>query len=133
MPQFGWTDEEVFRVAERAHSLYLQGAYASAGALFEGLVELDPGNRYCHNSLAAVYLALGKPQQAVGQATVLLARYPYDIAARACRCEAYVRMNRLEEAQKDFEVLYRTPKARAHARRLSLRIQACMAGFVDAS
>ena len=122
MPQRGWTDEDVYLVADRAHSLYLQGCCREAAVLLEGLTVVDPKNSYCHDALAAAYLALGQPQQAVLAASVALRLQPNHADARARRCEAYVQLRKFDEARQDLDAL-RQVRATAHIRRLQLRLR----------
>src|SRR5688572_4651088 len=42
-----WTDDEVYLVAVRGHSLFLQGRYAESAAIFEGLHAVRPRDFYC--------------------------------------------------------------------------------------
>ena len=98
MPQWGWTEEDVYLVAERAHALHLQGCHREAAILLEGLTAVDPKNAYCHDALAAMYLALDQPQQAILAASAVLRLTPNHIEARARRCEAYVQLRKFEEA-----------------------------------
>jgi len=139
MPLYGWNDEEVYYVADRAHSLFLQGRYREAGAILEGLVIIDPASRYCANALAACWLKLGDPQRAVDCLDRLLARYPDDAEGRIRRCEAYLELRRIGDANNDLSYLRRVVSAgkasaetRAHTRRLELRIQAAHAGYLEA-
>jgi predicted Zn-dependent protease len=128
MPTQGWTDEDVYLVADRAHALYQQGCFREAAILLEGLTTVDPRNIYCHDALTAVYLALEQPAQAVTEATATLRLNPNHNEARARRCEAYVRLRRWDEARQDLEALRRA-RANAHVRRLQLRLRAAgMAG-----
>lgn len=101
----GWTEEDIYRVAKRAHSFYLQGRYDEAGIIFEGLVAIDPANRYCRLALAVLYMTKGKVQQAVAQLSDLLGLYPEEVGARARRCEAYLELGLLKEAEQDWEHL----------------------------
>ena len=126
MPIAGWTEEDVFVVAERAHSLYLQGCYREAAAIFEGLIVVDPENRYCRTALAALYLALGEQQKALDQADQALALDDGDVEARARCAEARLALGRLDEAAADVRVL-RSRQARQHASRLELQLEAARA------
>jgi Flp pilus assembly protein TadD len=126
MPQHGWTDEDVFLVAERAFSLYQQGCCREAAVLLEGLTVVDPKNAYCHDALAAAYLALGEPQQAVLAASTALRLQPNHTEARSRRCEAFVRLRRFEEARQDLEA-FRQARAMVHVRRMQARLRAANA------
>ncbi len=126
MPQHGWTDEDVYLVAERAYALYQQGCCREAAVLLEGLTVVDPKNTYCHDALAAAYLALGDAPQAVLAASTALRLQPNHAEARTRRCEAYVRLRRFDEARQDIEAL-RQARAMMHVRRLQARLRAATA------
>ena len=100
-----WTEEDIYRIAERGHSLHLQGCYREAAVIFQGLVAADPENHYCREALAAAWLALEEPERAIEQLDTLLAREPGDLVVRARRLEAYVAAGNFPEAIRDFEFL----------------------------
>lgn len=108
MPDF-WTDDEMYLVAVRGHDFFLQGRYAEAAAVFEGLRAVRPGDLYCANALAAVYVQLGRVDGAIDILTEALARHPDDTDTRMRRCEAYAMAGRLVEARQDSEILRRAP------------------------
>src|SRR5690242_5345901 len=85
-----WTPEEIYRIAERGHGLHLQGRYVEAAIIFEGLVAADPDNRYCRDALAAAWLALDRPENAIEQLDYWLMREPSDLGMRARRLEAFL-------------------------------------------
>jgi tetratricopeptide (TPR) repeat protein len=117
-----WTDEEILRVAQCGYELYREGRYREAGVIFEGLVGLRPGDAYCRESLAVLYLLLEDPQAAIEQLNELLARDPNHAGARARRCEAWWRLGRAAQARSDFDrfALSATP---AQAARLRLLLE----------
>ena len=123
MRSLHWTDHEVYLVAERAHSLHLQGHYREAGVLFQGLAAVDPENQYCIESLAATWLALGEPERAIESLNILLDRQSGDLAVRARRMEAYLRAGDLAAAARDFEFLHHLLPAH-QVRRLELSMEA---------
>jgi tetratricopeptide (TPR) repeat protein len=100
-----WTDEDIYRIAERGHSLHLQGCYREATVIFRGLVAADPENHYCREALAAAWLALEEPERAIEQLNVLLARQPGDLVVCARRLEAYLAAGNFPAAIRDFEFL----------------------------
>src|SRR4051812_40923670 len=105
MEQRTWPEEDVYLVAERAHALYQQGCHREAAGLFEGLTSVDPRNWYCHDALAAAYLAMGQPQQAIIASTNALRLVPNHADCRARRCEAYLQLRMMAEARQDLEAL----------------------------
>jgi tetratricopeptide (TPR) repeat protein len=122
----GWTEEDVYIVAERAWSLYLQGRYQEAAVIFEGLVAADPENRYCRDALAAAWLAAGDPEKALEQLTVLLRLRSDDLGARTRRVDAYLQVGNYAAALADFEVL-KDLLPRSEIRRLRFRLEAAAA------
>jgi tetratricopeptide (TPR) repeat protein len=122
----GWTEEDIYMIAERAYSLYLQGRYREAAVIFEGLVAADPDNRYCRDALAAVWLAVGEPEKAVEQLTFLLRLRSDDLAARARRLEACLEAGNRTAALADFEVL-KDLLPRSEVQRLRFRLEAAAA------
>jgi tetratricopeptide (TPR) repeat protein len=121
-----WSEEDIYLVAERGHSLHLQGRYGEAGIIFQGLVAVDPENHYCRESLAAAWLALEQPARAIEQLNFLLARQPGDLAIRTRRLEAHLLEGNFAAAIGDFEFLEHLLPAR-EARRLELSLEAMAA------
>ena len=48
-----WSEDEVYLVAGRAYELAMQGQYADAAIIFDGLAAIAPQNNYIRCSLAA--------------------------------------------------------------------------------
>jgi predicted Zn-dependent protease len=122
MRMAGWSEEDVYMVADRAHSLCLQGRYSEARIVFEGLVVVDPENRYCRLALAAVCMAERDAAAALEQLSAWLERHPQDYEARARRCEAYLEVESFGETLEDWNLVRRGP-ATPYALRLQLRLQ----------
>jgi tetratricopeptide (TPR) repeat protein len=119
----GWTQDDIYVVAERGHSLHLQGRYREAVVIFQGLVAADPQDRYCRESLAAALLGLEEPERAIDQLDVLLTRDPGDLAVRARRLEAYLMAGNFPAAVRDFEYLKHLLPSH-QIRRLELSLEA---------
>ena len=117
-----WTQEDLYLIASRAYDLYLEGRLEDAAEIFEGLLAIDKGDPYCLEALAAISLALNRPEDAVHYATVLLADWPAHRDALARRCEAHIQLNMRDEAERDLQTLTQL-RAFAHQRRLQLRLQ----------
>jgi len=128
MPLLGWSEEDVYVVAERAYSLYLQGRHGEAAVVLEGVCVLDPGNRYAAHALAAVCLARGQAERALLHLDRWLDGHPADREARARRGEALLALDRIEEARREWEILRRGPSI-PEARRFQLRLQAASAAW----
>ena len=123
MRQFGWTDEDVYLVAERGWHLYLQGRYVEAATIFDGLLAVDPENSYAAGALAGTWIAMGRPDMAVERLNAFLALRPGDMETRARRCEALLACGRQEEAKADWQALPHKQRFAA----LALRLEATTA------
>ena len=132
MPEMGWTEEEIYLLAERAYALYRQGHYQEAAVIFEGLTVLDPLNSYCRMALAAVCLALGEGRRAVDELSFLLNLNPADQEVRARRCEAYCELGNWSAASQDLTILRRSGEQH-HVQRLSWRLQAAKVALPQAT
>ena len=123
MPEMGWTNEEIYLLAERGYAFYRQGRYREAAVIFEGITALDPLNPYGRTALAAVCLELGDARRAVSELSFVLNSNPADHEARARRCEAYCVLRSWNEARQDLGILRRNGE-RHHLQRLTWRLQA---------
>jgi tetratricopeptide (TPR) repeat protein len=117
----GWNDEVAFAASERAYLLHSEGRYQESLALFEGLLDLYPGNTYYMDSIAALYLALDRPEAAVQIVTELLRDNPSHVQALVRRSEAYISLRMSQEAEADIQQLRRLG-ARDHADRMAMRL-----------
>ena len=99
MPQTQWTEDEIYLVMERAHSLAMQGLYPEAAQIFAGVLEIDPRNRYCRNALATLILLLGDPENALAVADEGLQQLSGEPCYHARRAEALIALRRFYEAQ----------------------------------
>ena len=113
-----WTSNELYLVASKGYSLYLQGRYREAAIVFMGLMAIEPRNRYFRVALATIYVSQEDFERALDQLNQLVARYPNDLEARARRCEVYLRLERRKEAQDDLNYLSR--REVSHVGRLRL-------------
>jgi tetratricopeptide (TPR) repeat protein len=107
MPEMGWTEEEIYLLAERAHAFYRQGQYQEAGIILSALVSLDPLNAYCRIALSALCMLLGDAHRAVNELSIVLQQNPAHHDARARRCEAYCALQNWRECADDLEILRR--------------------------
>ena len=53
-----WSAQDIYLVADKAYQLYQQGHLREAQVLFEGLLAIAPGNRYCRLALSAVFASM---------------------------------------------------------------------------
>jgi tetratricopeptide (TPR) repeat protein len=119
----GWNDEVAFAASERAYLLHSEGRYNESLALFEGLLDLYPGNSYYMDAIVALYLALDRPEAAVRIATELLRDNRSHVQALVRRSEAYISLRMSQEAEADIQQLRRLG-ARDHASRMAMRLLA---------
>jgi tetratricopeptide (TPR) repeat protein len=119
----GWNDDVAFSASERGYLLHSEGRYKESLALFEGLLDLYPGNTYYLDAVAALYLVLDRPEAAARLATELLQSNPSHVQALVRRSEAYISRRMLQEAEADIQQLRRLG-ARDHANRMAMRLLA---------
>jgi predicted Zn-dependent protease len=119
----GWNDDIAFAASERAYLLHSEGRYKESLALFEGLLDIYPGNTYYMDAIAALYLALDRPETAARIATELLRDSPSHVPALVRRSEAYISLRMSQEAEADIQHLRRLG-ARDHANRMAMRLLA---------
>lgn len=117
MPLLGWTEEQIFAVSRRAHSLHEQGRFADAAQIFAGLRTLDPDNLYLHEAFACSLLAAGKAAESLAVIDEVLPRAvrqgPSTAARwRTRRASALLDLGRRDEALTEVARLRSTP---AHA------------------
>lgn len=119
----GWNDDVAFAASERAYLLHSEGRYKESLALFEGLLDIYPGNTYYMDAIAALYLTLDRPEAAARIATELLRDNPSHVPALVRRSEAYISLRMSQEAEADIQQLRRLG-ARDHASRMAMRLLA---------
>lgn len=120
-PANSWRDEELFLIAERGHLLHQQGRLQEAAVLFEGLLAIDPRNRYCAHALAVIRMKTGRAEDAVTLLDRQLAIQPNDDDTRIVRCEALIECGRLDEARNEWRLLW-SRRRDPRLSRLSLRL-----------
>jgi tetratricopeptide (TPR) repeat protein len=119
----GWNDDVAFAASECAYLLHSEGRYKESLALFEGLLDIYPSNAYYMDAIAALYLALDRPEAAARIATELLRDNPSHVQAFVRRSEAYISLRMSQEAETDIQQLRRLG-ARDHASRMAMRLLA---------
>jgi predicted Zn-dependent protease len=125
MADASWTNEELHMVRKRAHALYVQGRLREAAILLEGLVAIDPKDRYSRDALGSVYLGLDEPGRALEQFDRAVQLDPNDFQARARRCEVLIRTGDTPEALSELQILKRILPA-TEIRRLQWRLEAAI-------
>jgi tetratricopeptide (TPR) repeat protein len=118
-----WTEDAAYLVSERAYLLHTEGRYQESLALFEGLLEIYPDDLYYRDAVSALHLALGQPEEAVRQASLVIDSEPTYANAFVRRCEGYLLLGMSREAERDLEQL-RALRATGHIRRMEMRLMA---------
>lgn len=94
-----WTEEEIYLIADLAHEIALQGRYAEALVLFDGLASAAPENLYVRRALAAVRLKLGQPDKALAA----LLEQSTDGPSGRLRLECFLGLGRRADAAREFQ------------------------------
>jgi tetratricopeptide (TPR) repeat protein len=118
-----WTEDAAYLVSERAYLLHTEGRYQESLALFEGLLDIYPDDLYYRDAVSALHLALGQPEEAVRQASLVIDSEPTYANAFVRRCEGYLLLGMSREAERDLEQLRALP-ATGHVRRMEMRLMA---------
>lgn len=63
--KLGWGDDQIEDIRYSAYAYIRQGKYDIALPLFEALIIVDPNNAYNAQTLGAIYLQIGKAQDAI--------------------------------------------------------------------
>lgn len=119
----GWSEHAAYLVSERAYLLHTEGRFRESLALFEGLLEIHPDNLYVRDSVSALYLSLGNPQEAIRHASAIIASAPNYVNAFVRRGEAYLLLGMITDAERDLQRLKDLGSYRA-ARRMEMRLMA---------
>ena len=85
-----WTEEDIYRIAERGHSLHLQGRYREAAVIFQGLIAVDPRRSTTAGKLWPLPGWPWTNPSARSSNSTVLTRQPGDLAVRVRRVEAYL-------------------------------------------
>jgi predicted Zn-dependent protease len=100
-----WTRRHYHVIADHAYLLQSEGHYREAAILFEGLLAATPSDNYCRTALSAIHLALGQWGESIQYTSIILESDPLNQEALARRCEAYLRLDRLTDADRDLQRL----------------------------
>jgi tetratricopeptide (TPR) repeat protein len=101
----GWNEQAAYLISERGYLLHSEGRFRESLALFEGLLEIYPDNVYVRDAVAALYLSLGKPKEAIRHASTIIVSAPNYTNAFLRRCEGHLRLGMSAEAKLDMERL----------------------------
>lgn len=100
---YGITIEEAYSVASLGYTLYEQGRWKDAQAVFQGLVVSNPYDGYFHTMLGAVYQKQNLADGAIEEYTYAIGLDPTNIEAYVNRGELLMQKGSFEQAAEDFK------------------------------
>jgi tetratricopeptide (TPR) repeat protein len=106
----GWAADEIRLVAELGFALAQNGRNHEAITIFEGLNTLAPATPYFQAALGSLWLRENHPARALVHINAAIAENPDDLMSFVNRGEAYLRLERYEEARRDLEVVLESDK-----------------------
>lgn len=99
----GYSNEELYFIAQHGYTLFLNGKIQDAQVVFEGLVAIDPRNDYYYRALGVVYHRRGDAERAIRQFTNALKVAPSSVAAYVNRAEVHISRRDFEAALEDLD------------------------------
>jgi tetratricopeptide (TPR) repeat protein len=99
----GYTEEELYFIAQQGYTLFLNGKIKDAQVIFEGLVAVDPRNDYYYRALGVVYHRLGDAERALRQFTHAITVAPKSAAAYVNRAEVHISRRDYDRALVDLQ------------------------------
>src|SRR5436189_4326140 len=93
------TANEMMLVSHLGYSLYREGQYGKAIALFEGLRELDPDYPQTHSALAVLYHLTERKEEALQEAIAALKANPQDVPLLLTLGEIYLSLGQAANAR----------------------------------
>lgn len=109
----GWAADEIRLVAELGFALAQNGRNHEAITVFEGLNTLAPATPYFEAALGSLWLRENHPARALVHIDAAINENPDDLMSYVNRGEAYLRLERYEEARRDLEVVLESAKPAA--------------------
>lgn len=106
----GWAADEIRLVAELGFALAQNGRNHEAITVFEGLNTLAPATSYFDAALGSLWLRENHPARALVHINAAIAENPDDLMSYVNRGEAYLRLERYEEARADLEMVLQNAK-----------------------
>jgi Flp pilus assembly protein TadD len=97
----GYTDDELYLIAQQGYTLFLNGKIKDARTIFEGLVAIDPRNDYYYRALGVVYHRLGDAERALRQFDHAITVAPRSAAAYVNRAEVHISRRDYDRALAD--------------------------------
>lgn len=101
----GWAADEIRLVAELGFALAQNGRNHEAITVFEGLNTLAPATPYFEAALGSLWLRENNPGRALVHIDAAISENPGDLLSYVNRGEAYLRLERYEEARRDLQVV----------------------------
>ena len=98
----GVTPASMAAVLTVGYSLYEQGRFDDALALFEGVALLDPENPYSHAMLGAIHQMQKQFEPALECYSRAIELYPDEVNTLTNRGECHLSLGHLEQAANDF-------------------------------
>lgn len=99
----GYSDEQLFHVAQHGYTLYLNGKFKDAQTIFEGLVAIDPRSDYYYRALGVVYHRRGDAERAIRQFNHAAKVNPRSVAAYVNRAEVHISRRDIRRALDDLD------------------------------
>lgn len=103
----GYTEEELYGIAQQGYTLFLNGKIRDAQVIFEGLVAIDPRNDYYYRALGVVYHRMGDAERAIKQFTHAVTVAPKQPTAYVNRAEVHIARRDYEKALTDLDYAIR--------------------------
>jgi tetratricopeptide (TPR) repeat protein len=97
----GYSEEELFLIAQHGYTLFLNGKVKDAQTVFEGLVAVDPRNDYYYRALGVVYHRQGDAERALKQFSHAITVSPRAAAGYVNRAEVHISRRDYERALQD--------------------------------
>lgn len=126
MSESSLNPSETYVVARRAYEYALHGSYDSAAILLEGLLALDPNDRYAAVTLAAVRLKQNRPGDAATLLEAVRRRDARDEEATGLLAEARLAVGRVADTERLVEEMHAV--GTEVPERLRLRLEAAKSG-----
>lgn len=104
---YGYSDEELYGIAQQAYLLMMEGKLDPARTIFEGLVAIDPKNDYYYRALGVLYHRLGDPDKALKQFTYAIKVNGQDLVSYVNRAEIYCQQGNAILAEQNLQHVLR--------------------------
>jgi Tfp pilus assembly protein PilF len=99
----GYSEEDLYAIAQTAYFYMMQGKLPQARTLFEGLVAIDPRQEYYYRALGLVCQRMGETERALKQFTYALRINPQSVPALINKAEIHIAQIQYAEAVIELE------------------------------